>query len=946
IAEFDVRRPIGTESLTRIYDFTDFPPGWFWIISQQIQTALEGRIQILPNIVPGQLTVVGKLADQERVAAIVEQMRDERLDASAVVETYFVNRTVTRAIVDAMILQIAPSAQRFSGTTENQIVVWAKPSDHERIDAAIAKLNTTDPDVSLQVYRTGAQRAYTAILLLQQRFPGILVTQSSSSELVAWGTSAEHKQIADLLGIVSEAFPDYVVKPYAFRHIPLAEAYTFLATAFTGLATIYQRPSNNDLIVYAPEDIHAKIDASIQGFDISNPETELLPRTYDLSDIPAAWFPTAAQQITIAFSGRLQVAPGTLPGQIVAWGRLADLDKLDMMVEQMLSERAVANAEFKVYTVERTNDVMNIMTLIRGIAPNAQLGYTANLNQISAYARESDHRKIKEIIDRMDESGIAKEFRQHSLKNINWLVADYALQYLRTRQGLDIDYQYDSFGFQFLVMADEEGQQAVANVLDQLRAEERHMLTIILQRTDPLTARSAVLTLFAEIPQSVRPFVDVDVNSNMLMVSGMEVELEQVRKLLRQMGENIPDPNAPLVPPPPAPNIRTIPYRGGETLQELQKIWQDEGVQNPLQVIPPTPTPSQFSVEEEVQRDQLQPYEVQPDENENGESTRDLSPITGLFPSAAPVYVVVNADGTLTITSSDTDALDRFETYLKRIESRVFYEGPNFTMFSVHNVSASIVAARLQQMLTLQASSRQPAGVMGAAAQIPFQIQPDLSTNTVLVRGSKMWRDEAEKLIEKLDEPNYGVRFTQKPVTVDIKNTTAALVNREVMNVYGAEMARIQLPGGNRPQIIVNATKNSLEIFAPESLATELKEYAEEIDRKALEDPVRKISIVELQMKGTVIKSLLDEIRWQQAGFGNMQMMPGMQPNMIMPNMMPMQQGMMMPMGGMGMMQPTMQIPGQPFMGGAQGVRPGMQQGGMMQPGMMQPGMQGGMRTF
>ena len=68
-----------------------------------------------------------------------------------------------------------------------------------------------------------------------------------------------------------------------------------------------------------------------------------------------------------------------------------------------------------------------------------------------------------------------------------------------------------------------------------------------------------------------------------------------------------------------------------------------------------------------------------------------------------------------------------------------------------------------------------------------------------------------------------------------------------------------QLPGGVVPQIIVDSLKNSLEIIAPEPLASELKEYAEEIDRKMLEEPGRKIHVIPLHVKSAVIERALQQ---------------------------------------------------------------------------------------
>jgi len=427
------------------------------------------------------------------------------------------------------------------------------------------------------------------------------------------------------------------------------------------------------------------------------------------------------------------------------------------------------------------------------------------------------------------------------------------------------------------------------------------LLVIPLRRVDPLTAQIAVNLQFVDEPLSIRPRTDVDASTNTLFVQGTESQLARVRRTLRDLGENVRDPNQPVMPQAPASPIRTIEIRGGaDTLRELERLWR-ETEPNPMQIIRESEIPSQFSVEDEIQRGQ--PAE---------ESSRDLSAIAGLFPSAAPVYIIVGEDGSLTITSSDTEALDRLEAFLQRIESRIVHEGRDFTMFAVRNLSADIVAARVRQMIWLQVSGRQqqPGTSLFAAPVMP-EVIPDLPTNTILVRGSRMWRDEAEKLIAMLDVTDWGERTVLRPVTVQIENIDANRVFQEVMNVYQQTLMSILLPGGTRPRIVVNNTRNTLEIFAPEPLVSELKEYALEVDRRALEEPARQIHVIPLGVKASVVEQVLQQVRWQQTGFGGMPMQPGM--------MMPMQ---MQPWGGMMPMQ--MQPFGGMMPGGMRGGMPGI----------------------
>jgi len=162
-----------------------------------------------------------------------------------------------------------------------------------------------------------------------------------------------------------------------------------------------------------------------------------------------------------------------------------------------------------------------------------------------------------------------------------------------------------------------------------------------------------------------------------------------------------------------------------------------------------------------------------------------------------------------------------------------------------------------------------------------------------MVRGSRYWRQEAGKLIAMLDVSGLpGEWMVRKPISVQIKNTEASRVLQEVLNVYRSKMFATRLPGGTYPQIVVNNTTNSLEIISPEPLATQLKEYAEEVDRKALEEPVRKMHVIPLKVKAAVLNQALQEVYLSRGQIQQQQPYGMIMPMQMQPYgmMMPMQQ--------------------------------------------------------
>ena len=226
------------------------------------------------------------------------------------------------------------------------------------------------------------------------------------------------------------------------------------------------------------------------------------------------------------------------------------------------------------------------------------------------------------------------------------------------------------------------------------------------------------------------------------------------------------------------------------------------------------------------------------------------------------------------------------EQLLQRINDRIVFEGRDYTIYSVRNISASVVSLRLQQILWARLAGQQPRFSTSYTSRFQppqLQIQPDETTNTIYVRGARAERTEVASLIALLDVSELpGERMVRKPIKVPIKNTQASRVMQQVMNVYQQKIMSTRLPGGVFPRVMVDNVTNSLDIIAPEPLSTELKEYAEDIDRRTVEEPARKVHVIPLEFKSSVVRQALEIIQRQSAignyPYGQQMMYPGMMP--------------------------------------------------------------------
>ena len=291
--------------------------------------------------------------------------------------------------------------------------------------------------------------------------------------------------------------------------------------------------------------------------------------------------------------------------------------------------------------------------------------------------------------------------------------------------------------------------------------------------------------------------------------------------------------------------------------------------------------------------------------------------------SAPGVYVVVNPDGSLMLSSSDEAALEEFqqklaavvdelksrdaqdasnndaarddaaqddlsnpaspqylsymtEENLAKAKERILLESRQYTVYKVENVGVAQLVPRLQTYLAdrINANTQRGAGnyysssgiyVRSISTQTPLTFQPDVALNTIMVYGSKADRDAVSAMIVLLDDVDLFPQPITKPYKIKVENTSPARMAQQVLSAFQRKFQTTLMPGNLSPRIMPNPATNSLEVYAPEQLAKEIEEYVKEVDKEILEESVRKVRVVELKtINSKALASYLQSLRTQQ----------------------------------------------------------------------------------
>ncbi|MGL4594724.1 MAG: secretin N-terminal domain-containing protein, partial [Thermoguttaceae bacterium] len=946
LSEMDVQLPETHLMSPRFYSLDDYPAGLYYSLFLSLRSAF-------PNALCSQgaelhsILVVANEEDHKKIATFLKSYKEERESKRATLEVYALKKLNYYKVVP-LIQRIAPppTALILPATKPEQIGVWATPKEHRDIAAALARLEAAalvEENQALRVYKVGNKKAQLSVSILNYQFPGALSFAINPDEILVWACATDHESVTKMLETVSEAFPEPFMKTYFFKHIPIREAFTTLNTMYSSEATISVLQQSGDLVIYATQSIHDKIAKNLSAIDLPRPsESEALPVVYDLSDIPLAQIGYAAQSIRSVLPQAV-LLPSSIPGQLVVWARMDDQQKIRSMVDQMLAVSPQSLYQMQTYQIRRGTAVSVTPTLM-SIAPNAKFSSSVNPNQLLVWAKTSDQQRIESVIETLNRGDLAVQIETYSLKNTYAYSARQQVQSLISSHGLDAKIEYDLYGNRLIVQASAEDQKIIAGLLEKLRTEERELEVFPLENTDPVTAYTAISTLFADESYYTAPSIDVDQSTNILFVQGTREQLEKTRRLLINMGESHllhrpadqlkslhengqtspqngeSSPGYSVSTGSPTlraeqSRLRIIRVEGDvkETIRELEKQWpqfqqnrllinhgqepliqqkeepksdstkpdatkQDAQKQGGMFAISETETRPETGTKPAESKDDVASVpniESESTQEKMSETTDNVAPtspqsVQDILQTVAPnVYVTVNDDGSLTVASYDTEALDQLEKILGRIKERVVFEGRDYTIYSVRNISATVVALKLQLILRERLAGRQNRAFSAQLQSPGLEITPDESTNTIYVRGGKAERKEVANLIAMLDVSELpGERSVRKPIKVPIKNTHAVRVAQQVLNVYQQKIMATRLPGGVYPRVTVDNVTNSIEIIAPEPLASELREYAEDLDRRTIEEPARKVHVIPLEVKSGVIQNALQVIRQSAAGIG------------------------------------------------------------------------------
>ena len=150
-------------------------------------------------------------------------------------------------------------------------------------------------------------------------------------------------------------------------------------------------------------------------------------------------------------------------------------------------------------------------------------------------------------------------------------------------------------------------------------------------------------------------------------------------------------------------------------------------------------------------------------------------------PTFFPV-LIVPGEGSVTIASRDTEALDQIESLLGVLARGQSGAGRNFVVFSLKNTAATDVAETIERLFRSIGTDWR--GGMGKVVAVP-----DERLNSILVYAARADQSVVENLVRILDSAEIPDSLAIiRPKMIPIKNTRARDIEEILRDIYRTQM--------------------------------------------------------------------------------------------------------------------------------------------------------------
>ena len=379
-------------------------------------TALTQLRSVLLQVVPdavigidsrgGSVVVSARESDHQKIQAAIDQVVQMDRLTEMRLETYTLDKIKSTPALVTLRL-IAPTAQMSVGAVPEQIVVWASSEDHQRVQAALQKLEETggaDASRELRVHRIRKAASTQATSIITTTLPDLQVLAGQGTDqLLIWGSPKDHARLDELIKQIEKELRldvERELKTFELENVDPAEARRVLDSAVGNLEYVTTTVPGR-LVIRAEPAAFEQVEKVLAELKlaVAAPEQVVRVHRYDPDELSVATL-YAALSTRDMKDLSIQVTPTT--NSLIVRGPAPRQDELAATLSQLaLQMPAPDKPVAEVYRLQRA-EVSAAAVVIRSLIPTAVVSPDTTNQTLAVTATAKDHEKIKALVAQLD----------------------------------------------------------------------------------------------------------------------------------------------------------------------------------------------------------------------------------------------------------------------------------------------------------------------------------------------------------------------------------------------------------------------------------------------------------------------------------------------------------------------------------------------------------------
>ncbi|MBL8818147.1 MAG: hypothetical protein JNL58_19120 [Planctomyces sp.] len=900
LAQLESQKEVTSDRTLEVFSIRGTTPA---AVLQVLQPLVDTSVQLTIDTVGQQLFVRATAEKHEQIRPVVQQVLASLEEKNRRSTKTYVVGAPNADEAQEVLLALFPDAKIVTDADRKIVIATATDEQHVTIDQITSQMKGAELDGDLPVSaiytlrNASATELQTLLTSMYSRFDNVRLTvNEKTGRLIVLARPEQQTSIRELIEKFDSDPVDKAKKELAVFRLNQIDGLSLqqaLQPLLPPNAQVTADRIGRQLFVSAETEDMPAIRELVQTMMSSSATSEgLITRIYKVRPFEA----DEAQEVLMRLFPDATLVTDVSQEILTATATETQHATIKDVVEQMVSQTSDENSpQPRVYPLrfaDGENLVLTLGTLFNR-SDNVRASFDSNTGSLLVVARPTQHAIVQKLIEDIEPTSTQNSARTLEIYSLQATEGKTATQVAEGMlKGIDpaATVSWDPNSRQLIVTTTPAGHAEVKRGVERFQeADPREMDVLQLRTLSPSSAQNAIEGLYGDSfsDEGSYPIIQADEDSQQLLLRGTKKQLQEIRTLLRKMGETqIAELGG--VDEPVRRNLRVIQIEGDiePQLRRIEDLWPrvrrnsirilrpGSNQQSPR--LPATDNGGQFSIPAEDLNASQETSTQQDAAAEQGISEQQKT-----VTDESPPVIMIPGNGQITIVSDDLDALDQLEAMLRATQSGTgATRSRDFSVFQLRNAGAEDVVQTLKSVFESRA------GLLAFGSVV---LVPETRINAVIVYGGRTDRDRVEQLLEILDAenlPDSGRIFRTQ--VIPIRHADAEDIEDVIQGVYRTEMSAggsrraIEIPPGvdsnvasvlrqinaaaSSPLLTIEVQRetNSLIAKAPQNLIDELAELIEQLDTASEASRARSVSIIPLRKTNSrrvmrILDNVLDD---------------------------------------------------------------------------------------